>query len=118
MGLGGGPTLLEIDPANDAAEQYLRIYHNKMPQQSSSVDVAPESTPKGKPLNDVQWAAQEKMLEEGYNALILEAKLLHFEISSAASEHGGISTDEREDMLSKLKAISEGHVGVAIQAAQ
>lgn len=68
------------------------------------------------PRTEEDWTAAEKSLEEGYQALMLEATLLREEIE-AVQNLGEIEADDQE-ILSNLKAISDGRVSEAVPMVQ
>src|SRR5215469_5569600 len=107
MVIATATTLLEIDPTNRVAKAHLR----RKTKQSDENGTSSGATE----ISD-ELLQMEKTLEEGYPSLKLEAKMLQVELEAMFSLNTG-STNE-EEILSKLRSISEGNISSAISMPQ
>src|SRR5450432_709452 len=114
MASGIASALIAIDPSNKAAKRYLQNRKGKMAVKVSSPKSYPVSEPA--PRTEQDWLAAEKRLEEGYQAIMVEARLLREEIE-AVQNLGGIQAEDK-DVLSNLRSISEGRVNEAVSMGQ
>jgi hypothetical protein len=104
---------MKIDPTNQAAKQHLQTRQSKAPARTSHT-LVPVSQ---RAINtEEDLLAAEKRLEEGYQALMAEAKLLRLEIE-AVHKLGGIQVDD-DNILTNLNSISEGRVNEAVPMVQ
>lgn len=109
MASGIASVLIKIDPNNKAARKVLQDGRNK-----ASSDQHPESGHSQRMQGD--FSSSQKILEEGYTSLKLQAKLLREEIKAVCAL-GEISSDD-EEVISNLQYISDGRVSTAISAVQ
>ncbi|KAF4625146.1 hypothetical protein G7Y89_g13023 [Cudoniella acicularis] len=114
MASGIASALTAIDPSNQAARRYLQNRQGKM--SAAKPPSATDSVLKRTPRTEEDWLSAEKRLEEGYQSLKVEARLLREEIE-AIHKLGGILAND-EEVLSNLQAISEGRINAAVPIAQ
>jgi len=106
MAIATATALLEIDPTNKVAKEYLR----RGTKQSAGI-----CTPSRTAEIPQELLQMEKTLEEGYPSLKLEAKILQVELEAVFSLN---KSSANEEILSNLRFISEGNISAAISIPQ
>ncbi|KAF2866049.1 hypothetical protein BDV95DRAFT_611926 [Massariosphaeria phaeospora] len=110
MALGVATSLLQIDPSNECAQEYIRSKRNFSRQ---FTETSPSHTPRvapGPPRSKPEQTKNiETELEEGYGTLKRDSVMLLEELKATSTG----SPDEVE-MLRKLQLIADGRIDAAI----
>ncbi|KAF1808252.1 hypothetical protein P152DRAFT_444189 [Eremomyces bilateralis CBS 781.70] len=101
MAYGAADVLLQLDPRNNVASEYLR--HTKF------------SRSRDERMSACEVLHMEKRLEKGYRSLRLDAEILSVELSSPFIRD---ASDNQAKALSVLDSISSGKVSSAVSVSQ